>query len=514
VSSVAQAPRAAPWLAAAVAGASLLWWPWTDRLDLPKQATLLLVALGACAWGLARRRPRTLDAVSAGLALAALLGVALSPEGAGARVEGWAGWLAAVLLVALARRASGEAAEVEALGGLLARLAAGLAVVAWLQALGAPLFNSGLAGFQGRRVVGTLGGPGHLGWVLALLLPWVGARVQAAAGRARHSRRAALALCTGALVLSGSRTAWIMALAGLPAWLRRRALVPVLACLLAGGLGAALLDQATGQARLAARAADLAEPTGTAHGRLYLWRVHLASLPALLGPGLGPEGFQRAWPGWQADYLAAHPEAAGFCTDARHAHADPLEVLADFGPGGLVLLLALLGLGLVRRPPDGGPRRGPAQAALLAAAVGGLAAPVLFFAPSLGLAALALGLRLGPVRRPVPAWLGATLPLALLAAGALLGVRLASEVVRTEATLARVEGRAAAARAAAARAVGLDGRNPRAWLEVAQGCAAAGDRTCAGRALERCAADLPLVSCPRATPPGQVAPPGAPGPRP
>ncbi|HOX43603.1 MAG TPA: O-antigen ligase family protein [Myxococcota bacterium] len=515
MSAAPAALHAARWLAAAVAAAALLWWPWTDRLDLPKQAALLLVALGACAWGFVRRRPWPVDALGAGLALAALLGLALAPAGAGARVEGWAGWLAAVMLVALARRAAGDPAGPAALTGLLARLAVGLYAVAWLQALGAPLFNSQLAGFQGRRVVGTLGGPGHLGWVLALLLPWVGAELQAAQGRARHLWRLALALCAGALVLSGSRTAWAMALAGLPFWLRRPALVPALVCLLAGGLGAVGLDQATQQARLGARAADLAAPAGTARGRLYLWRVHLSALPALAGPGLGPEGFQRAWPAWQAAFLADHPDQAGFCTDARHAHADPIEVLADFGLPGLLLLLALLGLGLARAPPPGGARRGPAQAALVSAAVGGLAAPILFFAPSLALGALALGLRLGPVRRPVPAWLGVGLLLGLAAAGALLGARLSSELPRSQATLARIEGRPAEARAAAARALALDGRNPRAWLELAAACQAAGDGACVARALEESARDLPPVGCPRATPPGPTgAQPGAPGPRP
>jgi hypothetical protein len=497
-------PRAAArWSAALVTAAVLWWWPLTDQLDLPKQAALLAGALLAWGWALVAQRPWPLSPLTLGLGLAALAGLALSPVEARARVEGWAGWLAAAALVGLSRRVAQEEAAQDELATILARLGLTLAGVAWLQAAGLPLFNAALTGFEGRRVVGTLGGPGHLGWVLALLLPWVGARLAGATGSRAWLARAGLALVAGALVLTGSRTAWVMALGGLPAWLSRRTWSVVLACLCLGGLAGLGADRVGGQARLGARAADLVSPGGTTAGRFYLGRVYLSAATELCGPGGGPEAFQRRVPAWQDAYLAVHPEEAGFCTDLRHAHLDAVELLADFGPAGLLGLLVVLGLGLVRRPPGGGARRGPAQAGLVSTALGGLGSPVLFFTPSLALAALALGLRLGPVRRPMPSWLAGFFLAALLAASGLLLPRLASEIGRSAASHARVEGRLAEARAGAEQATRLDERNPRAWIELALTCGAQADGRCVARALEALQRDLPVGACRTLRPPGR-----------
>ncbi len=503
----------APWLVALVAVVLLLWWLATDRLDLPKQVIWLAGALGLglAVWWRRRLEP---DAVSAGLALAAVVLLLLRPAETAARVEGWAGWLAAVALVWLARPV-----DERALRPWLARLGVGLAAVAWLQAAGLEVFNAGLEAFGGRRVVGTLGNPTLFGCVLALLLPWVGdgaAAGEQRPGRGRWWGRAGLALLAGALLLTGSRSAWVMGAVGLPAWLRRRGLAAVLLALVAGaGLGAGL-DALAGRARLGGRLADLGDAGGTAAGRLYIWQVALHNAGDLIGFGHGPEGFARRWPQWQRDYLQAHPQQAHFASDLRHAHADAVELLCDWGPAGVLLGSWLLALVLLR-PAARARWRGPALGVLAAAVAGGLAAPVLFHPPALALVALALGSRLGPVRWRLPWPAGAVLWLALALGLWPLGQRLGSEVARSRATAARAAGAIAPALEHSRRAVARDPRNPRAWMERGLSCAAADRPGCARQAFCRAYRDLPTSAlaarCRPTDPPPGVGEASCPSPR-
>lgn len=458
----------------------LFWWTATDRLDLPKQTVLALGAVALAGWGVWRWRLRV-DAVSLGLCLAAGILLALQPVETSARVEGLVGWLAAGLLVIVAR-----ATRPDDLEPYLARLAVGLAGLAWLQALGTEVFNADLTGLHGRRVVGTLGGPGQLGWVLALLLPWVGWR----AARLRADWLVGLGLVIGALVLSGSRTAWVMSLVGLACWLPRRRLLGLVLAMALGAGVAVGADAVTGRARLGERAADLTDGRGTAAGRLYLWRVAAFNASDLLGPGHGPEGFQRRWPDWQRSYLAQAPDQIHFRSDLRHAHSDPVEVACDLGVGGLVLIAWVLVLAVLR-PAAQARWRGPALAGLLSSVVGGLAAPLLFFAPSLGLAAVFLGLRLGPMRRALPRWVGLVCLVAVVAVCVPLVIRLDSEVSRSQATAARARSQTDVALESAAWALHLDERNPRAWIELGLARQAAGWPAAAREAFCQAAVDLP-----------------------
>ncbi|MBN2498474.1 MAG: O-antigen ligase family protein [Deltaproteobacteria bacterium] len=474
-------------LALAVVLPALFWWTETDRLDLPKQACLLAVALAGLGWLILRAGKHRIDAISLSLAAALLGMLALAPAEAAARVEGWAGLMAALWVVLGARET-----EAERLRAWLARLALGLAGLAWLQAAGLPLFNAGIEGFEGRRVLGTLGGPGHLGWMLAGLLPWLGWGLW---NRERCWRwSAGVGIVLGAVVLSGSRTAWVMTAVGLPFWLpvdRKRLLalgaVALVACSLAVGL-----DAHARHARLGDRIEDLSESQGTARGRLYVWQVHLSALTDLLvSPGAGPEGFQRSWPAWQAHFLATHPELEPFRSDLRHAHADAVELLCDLGPGGLALAIGILVIAVRRRRAGGHPFRDPVLGCLIVLLAGGLAAPLWSFAPTLALASLCLGLRLGPMRRPLFAYSGAVLLAALLAASACLGLRLGSEIVRAEASRARLAAQPVQARSLAERAAEIDARNPLAWIELAMDCAQLRDEGCLCQALQQAARDLP-----------------------
>jgi hypothetical protein len=301
-----------------------------------------------------------------------------------------------------------------------------------------------------------------------------------------------LALTAGALVLSGSRTGWIMGIAGLPLWLRRPHINKVLLTIVAGVALAVSVDVVTHRARLSQRIVEVSSASGTTLGRVYLWRVHISAAADLLGLGHGPEGFQRRWPGWQRSFLEAHPEASSFRSDLRHAHADLVEVLCDFGVVGLLLGLTVMAIALSRGPP----RRGPAQAGLVAALVGGFSAPILFFAPTLCLVSICLGLRLGFPRRQSGAKrlvsLGALIVVASISVAAIpLGSRLASESVRSRATIARIEGRFSRAEELALKAVRLDGRNPRAWMERGILCERGNDSRCSREAFSAAARDVP-----------------------
>jgi O-antigen ligase len=323
-----------------------------------------------------------------------------------------------------------------------------------------------------------------------------------------------LGLFFGALVLSGSRAAVVMSLCALPFWFpwqkkNRKARVAVIGAAVAAGAVAAFgADALTGKARLDHQVADLGKSRGSARGRVYLWRVHLSAVKRWAGFGHGPEGFVRLWPAAQNEFLRRHPELEHFATDLRHAHADPVEVLVDFGLPGLGLGVFLLFLAFRRKE---GRFRGPASATLIALIVGGLGAPVLFFAPTLCLAALAYGIRLGP---PTPRagdrsvrsmWTTFFVAAALAAALVPLTIRLASEVQRSRATRARMAKRVKRAGRYARSATAIDGRNPRAWMERAAWCEVEGRGPCALAAWKKAARDLPIDAVmARANPPRKL----------
>ncbi|MDY0002425.1 MAG: O-antigen ligase family protein, partial [Polyangia bacterium] len=328
---------------------TLAWWSQTDRLDLPKQWVLVATTLlaGLLTW--ARGRPVAVGPMTLLLLVSPLIALAAAPQEGAARVEGWVGWLAAIALLVLARHASRAA-----LGPPLTALAFGLSIIACLQALGLPIFGGGADGPGGRLVVGTLGGPNHLGWMLAMLLPW--ACLTLVDRRWWRLTTLLVIPILGALVLTGSRASWLATLLALPFWLPwGRASVSLsqgpmkmarwlwLALVAILGLATAMaVDRAGGRARLGERVADLSAPGGTAAGRLYIWRVHLSAVPDLVGLGSGPESFVRKWPEWQGRYLEKNPDDSHFRSDLRHAHADPVEILADLGVPGFLLGLWLL----------------------------------------------------------------------------------------------------------------------------------------------------------------------------
>ena len=296
--------------------------------------------------------------------------------------------------------------------------------------------------------------------------------------------------------MSGARTAWVMAALALPfglGWpgVRRAAWF---ACLIV--LGAVLavgLDLIGDKARLSDRIDDITETGGTAQGRAYLWRVHGSARADWLAPtlGYGPEAFQRRWPFWQRNYLKVHPEDQRFRTDLRHAHADLVEIGCDLGPAALLGLLVVLGFALWREPPRGKRWSGPALGCLVAGLAGGLAAPVMFFAPTAGLVVTSIGLRLGPARHFAVRG-SRLLILALLGLALFFGAkRTFSERTRTQATELEALGRLGMARVLVEQASGLDSGNVRAWILRARICRKMNDEACACSSVEQALVRLP-----------------------
>lgn len=513
-----------------------------------------------------KERNISLSAIPTMFVIVPVMAWIAAKEGMSARVEGWAGWVAAVAFVTL----TGKSQSRPILKSLFFTGAA-VAIIAWLQALGVPLFNSGLSGFSGRKVVSTLGNPGHMGWWMAAIIPWAllelhETTVEKATSRnsTKHDTTGVLSmllltLMIGALVFSGSRMAWIGSIAAIGAvmWkLRgeqtRRFQIMVASAIALGLLGAVGVDAVSSKSKLGTRVRDMGLPESTARGRIYIWKVHLSSRGEIPLLGGGPESFQRAWPKNQEKYLRKNPEDERFRSDLRHAHADPIEIFYDFGILGLLLGIWVI-FRLFRGPPNKaqdkrqGKRQGKPQdkaadkeynkvhaAAMgsgLALLICGLGAPVLFFAPTLFLGAVALGVSLGPggeshdesydessgkthnkqdsagkthsgkskspdsrtpkmFNRRTSVCLGIMF-LGLAVTMIPLTERLVSEIYRTGATTARGKGRPARAADLAQKALSIDNRNPRAAMELGMAMENLRKPSEAYEAWKKAARDLP-----------------------
>ena len=428
---------------------------WIDRLNVTKLAVGAVATTLAVVLLLARKRMPSVGplwALAAGLLLLAWVAF---PEFVSTRIEGWPPLIVAAALFTLAATNEDDRA-----GVILAWVAGGLAALGILQAVGLEFFTGEVHVFANQRVMGTLGNPSLYGICTALLLPFCVARAKS------NVYVAISGLVVAALVLSGARTAWVMALPSvwvavkLVPW-RRSAVVALLGMVLGAGVGAS-----TSEVDLSDRVADLGSSGGTAAGRLYLWRVNL-SLVAEAGPfGSGPGAYQRNWPQAQGAYLANHPEDAHFFSDIRHAHADPVEVAVDWGWLGL-FACAFGAVRLLRVKGPGGSSHTltAARGAVIAAVIGGLASSVLFQPPSLFVSAVAAGLIWSHRRtdeqsnRRRPYWSAAVLVVLVLTC-TLFARHVQSEFMRTEGLKARVSGNAQAAVERSCGAVQAQPENP------------------------------------------------------
>jgi O-antigen ligase len=276
-------------------------------------------------------------------------------------------------------------------------LAAGAAV---LEAAGYLSF----AGLPPREpLTSLLGNRDLLGGYLALALA-------TALGRYDAERRAHPALLPSvfvlsfALVVSGSRSAWLAAAVGLTVALcwnppRRDRRAATLYAMTAAGVVAAMLTQP--QPTAARIGTTFSESDTGGWVRVWLWDASLRMLSehGLLGAGLGRFGAVSA--DYMADALhgawGARYPANGL--PGEHAHNDALELLCETGLPGVALACVFLGILWWRRTT-------PAAAPLAALAVFSMFNAALFSAPHLlaGVLLVQAGFAPNAVNAPPRAW--------------------------------------------------------------------------------------------------------------
>lgn len=265
-----------------------------------------------------------------------------------------------------------------------------------------------LAGALGVGMAWSFGNPDYaVAWLVGTV-PWTGWALwrgpsKRVRGWVRGLHGLSLLAQLGALAFFNSLGAWA-------------------ALVLAAGL---LGLQAGGRWRLAAVGLLLAGAVACLHPTVHehvTGRLHLAKIAFEIGQlepltGTGPGAFHGAFLEGQATV-----DAGDRWTNATHAHNEPLQVWAEQGLPGLLLLLAPLALVLGR------PQRSPAWAGVVIYATVGLVSLPLYMPGGAWLAGLCLGAATrGPASTgPWPRRLGLAIavPALLLASANLLSDRL------------------------------------------------------------------------------------------
>ncbi len=341
----------------------------------------------------------------------------------------------------------------------------------------------------GFRASGFYICPNHLAGLLEML----GLTVAAICGWGRGGivmrivSGLATALCLAGLAITGSRGGYIsivaglLVFAGLSGWVFRTLrprqffiflLVSVVTFGLIVGGGALLMLRDQGMAERLAQIRDMGNM------RVFLWQAALKqyALQPALGTGAGTY-----------QYWGRHFRSTTLQNDPVHAHEDYLELLAEYGVAGAVLMTVFLGVHIysgvcgiqrvirTRLKPSG--RRTSNELALIIGALAALAAllvhSLMDFNLHIPANSLVMAFLFGILANPTEAWAReeaepAETPLWLRLSPAVLGVVL----IGSTAPLIRAEYYGERARVAlrdsgypdaidyANRAVGLDPRNP------------------------------------------------------
>jgi O-antigen ligase len=200
-----------------------------------------------------------------------------------------------------------------------------------------------------NRIYASFAIANHYAAYLALMIPLAGSLILG--GRyllLRFSAALLLGVLSSALLLTGSKGAWLALCAAFACWLitRRHAVRRYITPMVSAGtlllvLFLLLAYRVGPFAALRERLGDVF-PTqrvlgATTQVRLEYWQGALAALygePRLLLHGAGPEQFRGRYHRWRAEHA----------TETRHAHNDYLELLVDLGLIGLLTYLVFLAL--------------------------------------------------------------------------------------------------------------------------------------------------------------------------
>lgn len=203
--------------------------------------------------------------------------------------------------------------------------------------------------FEGnsQRMYSVFGNQDLLGGYLACVAPLLAYPFLAGESRRAFSARnvwslATFAVLAAALVLSGSRSAWIAGAAGIIAVLRIRHGRPVRRAVLAVlGVGAVILAVLADPEYFGERAGSAARLDGTGiRARLWFWDGTQRMIRDHLVYGVGPGNFAYWSPRYLGEALSAPDGARHFHNElhTRYAHSDPLQLAAETGLVGIALL--------------------------------------------------------------------------------------------------------------------------------------------------------------------------------
>jgi len=218
------------------------------------------------------------------------------------------------------------------------------------------LYTYGPQAGRVRRVIGMLGHADYLGNFLLYTTPLAAALGLSARGRSRLIAWIAAGVSLMAILLSGTRGAWlgiivaaafaalleisrgrgIKASAPRAVWIRRAALALVMIAVAAGVIA---ISPAARSVTLRARSLTAEGLTGA--GRLPLWRDTLKMLPASALVGTGPDSFRLAFLAYESRQVA---RLTGGDNDSPHNAY--LDAAVSYGLPGALLYIAAIGLAL------------------------------------------------------------------------------------------------------------------------------------------------------------------------
>jgi O-antigen ligase len=196
------------------------------------------------------------------------------------------------------------------------------------------------------RVVGTLGHSNYLGNFLLYTAPIGAALAFVSTGRARRIAIAASSLAVAAILMSGTRGAWIGLLAGAITFaalqLRRESFKvskrAIAIAVIVFALSVATIFIAPLSRSLLVRARSFAAEGFTGAGRTLLWRDAIGMIPRFALAGCGPEGFSKAFLAYKSDDLARLSPIA----NNESAHNSYLDAAISHGLAGAILYVAMI----------------------------------------------------------------------------------------------------------------------------------------------------------------------------
>ncbi|MEW6212775.1 MAG: O-antigen ligase family protein [Acidobacteriota bacterium] len=214
-----------------------------------------------------------------------------------------------------------------------------------------PFLPSGLYTFNTPegpvlRVTGTLGHSNYLGNFLLYTAPLGAALAFASIGRARRIAIAASSLALAAILMSGTRGAWIGLTAGAITFaalqLRRDSLKvskrAMAIAVIVFAVSAATILIAPVSRSLLVRARSFAAEGFTGAGRTLIWRDAMRMIPRFALAGCGPEGFSKAFLDYKSDELARLSPIA----NNESAHNSYLDAAISHGLAGATLYAAMI----------------------------------------------------------------------------------------------------------------------------------------------------------------------------